>query len=324
MANENSNTSKQANVSQTLLGANDKGRVTYQVNGEDVNLSFHIVRNFLTRGNGNSVTDAELVQFISLCRANQLNPFIGDAYMVKYGSEPASMIISKSAFMKRGESAPQYTGYQAGVILLRDKQVVEEEGSFFLPGDQLVGGWAKVYRSDRPHPVVIRVRLQEYNKGKSTWASMPGTMIRKVAIAQAFREAFPFAVDGMYTPEEIPDEQGDGQAPAANSIKPVFTEADAPAPEQQADPEPPEFTADPEPEQLTAYDVCDRFCRVKNCDYSLGKHGVRCNAAMERAHYTLDPEPVYMEAPKDGMLAAAVRKAETETETDVDPNLFEA
>lgn len=244
MAKENNT---QANVSQTLLGANDKGRVTYQVNGEDVNLSFQIVRNYLTRGQA-VVTDSEVIQFISLCRANQLNPFIGDAYMVKYGSEPAQMIISKAAFMKRGESAQQFIGYQAGVILLRDKQVVEEEGSFFLPGDELVGGWAKVYRRDRQHPIVARVRLQEYNKGKSTWATMPGTMIRKVAIAQAFREAFPFAIEGMYTPEEMPDEQGPEPAPAANAIKPVFTEADAPAPEQQPDPEP-EFTPDPEPVQ---------------------------------------------------------------------------
>lgn len=244
MAKENNT---QANVSQTLLGANDKGRVTYQVNGEDVNLSFQIVRNYLTRGQA-AVTDAEVIQFISLCRANQLNPFIGDAYMVKYGSEPAQMIISKAAFMKRGESSALYDGYQAGVILLRDKQVVEEEGSFFLPGDQLVGGWAKVYRKDREHPVVARVRLQEYNKGKSTWSTMPGTMIRKVAIAQAFREAFPFASEGMYTPDEMPDEQGQEAPVPANNIKPVFTEADAPAPEQQADPEPPEFTPDPDPD----------------------------------------------------------------------------
>ena len=249
MANENN---QMANVSQTLLGANDKGRVTYQVNGEDVNLSFQIVRNYLTRGGRDSVSDAELIQFISLCRANQLNPFIGDSYMVKYGSEPAQMIISKAAFMKRAESAPQFAGYQAGVILLRDKQVVEQEGSFFLPGDTLVGGWAKVYRKDREHPVVARVRLVEYDKRKSTWAQMPGTMIRKVAIAQAFREAFPFAVQGMYTPEEMPDEQGQAPAPAANSIRPVFTEADAPAPEQQPDPEP-AFQPDPEP----AEDVTD-------------------------------------------------------------------
>ena len=245
MANEKN----KASVGQSLLGANDKGRVTYQVNGEDVNLSFQIVRNFLTRGSA-AVTDAELVQFISLCRANLLNPFIGDAYMVKYGSEPASMIISKAAFMKRGENSKDYAGYQAGVIILREGKILMEEGSFYLPGDTLVGGWAKVYRKDREHPVTARVRLQEYNSGKSTWAKMPGTMIRKVAIAQAFREAFPMAVEGMYIPEEMPDEQSAEPMPEANQIKPVFTEADAPAPQEpnEAPSEAPQDAPAPEPE----------------------------------------------------------------------------
>ena len=241
MANENNT---QANVSQALLGANDKGRVTYQVNGEDVNLSFQIVRNYLTKGSA-SVSDAEVIQFISLCRANQLNPFIGDAYMVKYGSEPAQMIISKGAFMKRAESSPLYTGYQAGILILRDNRVIEEEGSFFLKGDILVGGWARVYRKDREHPITARVRLEEYNKGKSTWASMPGTMIRKVAIAQAFREAFPFAVQGMYTPEEMPEEQPQAVADAeANKALPAFQEA-APAPGQAEEP-----AQEPEPQPV--------------------------------------------------------------------------
>ena len=244
MAKENT----QANVSQALLGANDKGKVTYQVNGEDVNLSFQIVRNFLTRG-GADVSDAEVIQFIFLCKANQLNPFIGDAYMVKFKArdgqrqEAAQMIISKAAFMKRAEASPLFKGYQAGVIILRDKRIVEEEGSFFLPGDQLLGGWAKVYRADRDCPTVARVRLEEYNKNKSTWAAMPGTMIRKVAIAQAFREAFPLAVEGMYVPEEVPEEQ-EQPSPEANKAVPQFRDEE-PAP--QPDPEP-EFTPDPEPE----------------------------------------------------------------------------
>jgi phage recombination protein Bet len=225
---QNTNTT---NVSQALLGANDKGRVTYEVNGETINLSFKIVRDYLTRGNA-AVTDAEVIQFISLCRANQLNPFIGDAYLVKYmprdpgrPADPAQMIISKGAFMKRGESSPQYKGYRAGVILVRGKDIVYEQGSFFLPGDTLVGGWAEVYRSDREHPITARVRLAEYNSGKSTWQAKPATMIRKVAIAQAFREAFPFAVEGMYTPEEMPDEQP--AAEEANKTLPAFQPAPA-------------------------------------------------------------------------------------------------
>lgn len=247
MAKENNT---QANVSQTLLGANDKGRVTYQVNGEDVNLSFQIVRNYLTRGNGD-VSDSEIIQFISICRENKLNPFVGDAYLVKYDkNSPAQMVTARDAFMKRAEAGQGYEGFQSGVIVIRDGKAVQEEGAFFLPGDTLIGGWAIVYRSDRKFPYTQRVRLQEYNTGRSTWAGKPATMIQKVAEAQAFRKAYPMNMAGLYTPEELPDEQLPEHKGEANKIIPQFQEQkqiDAPAPEQQADPEPPEFTADPEP-----------------------------------------------------------------------------
>lgn len=39
-----------------------------------------------------------------------------------------------------------------------------------------------------------------------TWAKMPATMIRKVALVQALREAFPEDFQGMYAPEEMPVE----------------------------------------------------------------------------------------------------------------------
>lgn len=247
MAKENN---PQANVSQTLLGANDKGRVTYQVNGEDVNLSFQIVRNYLTRGNGD-VSDSEIIQFISICRENKLNPFVGDAYLVKYDkNSPAQLVTARDAFMKRAEAGQGYEGFQSGVIVIRDGKAVQEEGAFFLPGDTLIGGWAIVYRSDRKFPYTQRVRLQEYNTGRSTWAGKPATMIQKVAEAQAFRKAYPMNMAGLYTPEEMPDEQQPEHREEANKAIPQFQEEqkqiDAPAPEQQADPEP-EFTPDPEP-----------------------------------------------------------------------------
>ena len=42
-----------------------------------------------------AVTDAEVIQFISLCKANKLNPFIGEAWLVKFQGSPASMITAK-------------------------------------------------------------------------------------------------------------------------------------------------------------------------------------------------------------------------------------
>lgn len=179
----------------------DRGLVTYQVAGQDVKLSYNIVRNFLTKGNG-QVTDQDLTQFISICKYNQLNPFLNEAYLIKFGNAPATMVVSKEAFFKRAEANPTYRGFQAGIIVMRKGESFDLEGSFYLPGDELVGGWAKVFRSDRNYPSVARVRMEEYDKGQSNWKEKPSTMIAKVAKVQALREAFPSQLGAMYTAEE--------------------------------------------------------------------------------------------------------------------------
>ena len=120
------------------------------------------------------------------------------------------MIVSKEALMKRAEACENYEGIQAGIIVRhQDGSIEDVEGNFYDEGDTLVGGWAKVYRSDRKFPVLSRVRLQEYDKGRSTWKSMACTMISKVAKVQALREAFPAQLGAMYTREENVVEEAD-------------------------------------------------------------------------------------------------------------------
>lgn len=176
--------------------------VTYQANGEELTLTPSTVRNYLTRGN-KDITGQEAVLFMNLCRYQKLNPFLNEAYLVKYGDKPADMIVGKEAFMKRAETHEMFEGFKAGLIIARDKEVIEVEGSFTIPGDTLLGGWCEVYRADRKYPIVAKVSLEEYNKGQSTWKSMPKTMIRKVAIVQALREAFSKDLGGMYVEEEV-------------------------------------------------------------------------------------------------------------------------
>lgn len=184
--------------------------VTYKSAGQDVTLSRTIVRNYLTKG-AEQVTDADIVQFISICQFNQLNPFLNEAYLIKYGNQPAQMVVSKEALLKRADACENYEGLQAGIIVLRDKEVVEVEGCFLSPGDTLLGGWAKVYRSDKKYPYVAKVNLSEYDKKQSLWKEKPSTMISKIAKVQALREAFPAQLGAMYTQEEqsnIDDQAG--------------------------------------------------------------------------------------------------------------------
>lgn len=190
---------------QAKLQVTDKDIVTYEVAGQEVKLSYSIVRKYLTKGNAD-VTDQELVQFISVCKFNKLNPFLNEAYLIKFksarGDGNAQMIVSKEALFKRAEACEQYDGIEAGIIVLRGDNVVELEGCFRQAKDVLLGGWAKVYRKDRRVPTVSKVNLSEYDKGNSIWNEKKATMISKIAKVQALRETFPSQLGAMYAKEE--------------------------------------------------------------------------------------------------------------------------
>ena len=190
---------------QAKLQVTDKDIVTYEVAGQEVKLSYSIVRKYLTKGNAD-VTDQELVQFISVCKFNKLNPFLNEAYLIKFksarGDGNAQMIVSKEALFKRAEACEQYDGIEAGIIVLRGDNVVELEGCFRQAKDVLLGGWAKVYRKDRRVPTVSKVNMSEYDKGNSIWNEKKATMISKIAKVQALREAFPSQLGAMYAKEE--------------------------------------------------------------------------------------------------------------------------
>jgi len=175
--------------------------VEFEVNGEPVKLSGSTVKNYLVRGNA-EVTEQEIVMFINLCKYQKLNPFLNEAYLVKFGSNPAQIIVGKEAFMKRAETNDNFDGLEAGIIVERDGNMVDVEGAIKLKNDLLIGGWAKVYRSDRKSPITVRISYEEFNKSQATWKQMPLNMIRKTAIVNAMREAFPGSLGNMYTEEE--------------------------------------------------------------------------------------------------------------------------
>ena len=186
---------------------NEKGLIQYEVNGEKIELNFNLVRKTLVKGNS-PVTNEEIIQFMSLCKYNKLNPFLNEAFLIKFG-EKSEMIVSKEAFIKRAETSGNYDGFEAGIIVRRNNEILELEGSFKLEEDKLLGGWAKVYRKDQRFPIVSKVGFYEYIKitkyKNGIWeeGGKPLTMIRKVALTQALREAFPNQLGAMYEKDEL-------------------------------------------------------------------------------------------------------------------------
>ena len=189
--------------------------VKYEANGELVKLSPATVRKYLVSGGGN-VSDQEVMMFLSLCRYQHLNPFLKEAYLIKYGSnDPATIVVGKDVFTKRADATPTYGGKQAGVIVLdKNGEVKEREGALVLPNETLVGGWAKIFIKGHDTPEYASVSFDEYGGRKKSgeingqWSKKPATMIRKVAVVQALREAFPDRFQGMYAQEEFPEVSG--------------------------------------------------------------------------------------------------------------------
>ena len=78
-----------------------------------------------------------------------------------------------------------------------------------MKGEHLVGGWAKVFVKGYEVPIEAVVSFDEYvgttkdGTINSQWSKKPATMIRKVALVQALREAFPEDLGGLYASEEV-------------------------------------------------------------------------------------------------------------------------
>lgn len=183
--------------------------MTYTVAGESVNLTPNIVRQYLVSGNPETVTMQELVMFMQICKYNGLNPWLKEAYCIKYGNSPATMVVGKEAYLKRAEADPAFDGMEAGIIVLSKDGTIENRiGTFHTKEEPVYGGWARVWRKDRTHPVTIEVSFDEYagrtkdGQLNSQWRTKPATMIRKVALVQALREAFPGNIEGLYEAEE--------------------------------------------------------------------------------------------------------------------------
>lgn len=180
----------------------------YKIYGGQV-LTADTVRNYLTSGNSKA-TDQDVLMFIELCKAQNLNPFVRDAYLVKFGNQPAQIIVGKDVFIKRASEHPNFNGMKAGIVILdKNGDIKEREGALKLKEEELVGGWCEVHLKDKDFPVKSVVSFEEYAQKKndgtlnSMWSSKGATMIRKVAQSQALREAFPNELRGLYQQEEM-------------------------------------------------------------------------------------------------------------------------
>lgn len=169
-------------------------------------LTFDDIRQYLCP----AANDKDTMMFLKLCQARNLNPFTGEAFLVPFKDNKSqeikcTIIVGKEAFMRKAEVNPHYRGFKAGIIVSKDGgDLVYREGTFLRQGEALEGGWAEVYRDDRDYPIRSEDSLKEYDSGKGLWANgKKETMMRKVSVVKAHREAFPSDLAGCYDSAEM-------------------------------------------------------------------------------------------------------------------------
>lgn len=151
---------------------------------------------FLNMKGMSSINDQTKTTFLKLAMLYNLNPFKNEIYITGYktkdGKEVYSVVTGYQTFIKIANKTGILDGWEA--------EPIKESG-------KLVGARVIIYRKDWTRPFKWEVSLEEFNKGQSTWNSMPEFMIKKVAIGQGFRLCFEGVegadMSGLYEEAEI-------------------------------------------------------------------------------------------------------------------------
>lgn len=177
-------------------------------------------------GYANDLSQNEVKQFTEIAQAFQLNPFKREIYCIPYGEgekRRLSIITGYEVYLKRAERVGKLSGWKAWTegdvkFTEKTKDIKTKAGGIWHKPYKAAEGnlraLVEIHRVDWNTPFVHEVYLDEYYQDNEMWGSKPRTMLKKVAIAQAFRLAFPDEMGGMpYTRDELPDEMGNVTEP---------------------------------------------------------------------------------------------------------------
>ena len=120
------------------------------------------------------VKDEEVIKALSVAKHLGLDPTKKEVHFVPY-SGTVQLIVSYTEYIKRAERSKKLNGWKVDF------------------GKDELGEYAEItiYRKDWQEPFVWKVYMEEAKQNSPTWQKMPRFMLRKVAIAQGFRLAFP-------------------------------------------------------------------------------------------------------------------------------------
>lgn len=158
------------------------------------------------------LTDIEFSFLTQLGQATQLNPFMREIWAVKYKQgTPAQIFIGRDGYRKAAQRQKDYEYHQVNAVYSEDQFHISNDEIHHKYGfsnrGQLIGAYCVVKRKSASKYTYVMVTMEEYNANQSLWKSKPETMIKKVAEAQALRQAFQEVLAGTYSDAELPEQE---------------------------------------------------------------------------------------------------------------------
>ena len=153
-------------------------------------------------------TDAQLIMFLNVARATELNPFLREIWFV---AQTGTIMAGRDGYLAKANRDPNFDGMETKVEWDKDHK---------LP----VKATCTVWRKDRNHPITMEAYWSDYAKDSPVWKQYKAAMISKCAEVLALKRSF--AINGVVTEEEISVNPGQPivENAEAEVIEPVKTE----------------------------------------------------------------------------------------------------
>lgn len=149
---------------------------------------------YLTAIRAEGANENEVSHMLYLAEKHNLDPLNREIYLLPFKDKKDGKTVTK--FL----TYVSYAGLVKCAHLSGFFDGIEEELVFGEDG-RILGARARVWTKTSSHACVALCMMNEYNKGYSVWATMPGAMIMKCAKARALRDAF--NLEGLYIEEEL-------------------------------------------------------------------------------------------------------------------------